>query len=198
MIVLAMCSACEVKQPKVASEDVAKRKTANNKKVPQTLLQVDSLEAEEHERHAMLLEDHFFGSFHNERAEFYVIDAPKNLLLGSKVNTISLYYIDGVMCKTKYNLQRSISEALMKQYGTFKIVGLDARNKEIIKQRRVLETKQGRQTLNDQLNRFEMIWEVEGKILVYREVREGSATTYDFTEKLKDYERRLRSVEVMF
>ncbi|MFN8688430.1 MAG: hypothetical protein ACK5XL_00350, partial [Cyclobacteriaceae bacterium] len=52
--------------------------------------------------------------------------------------------------------------------------------------------------LDQRLNHFEMSWQKKDKIFLYRELRNDSARQFVFIEKLNDYDKRLRAVDVIF
>lgn len=167
--------------------------------VPSGMLEVDTaVVLKEVETETRLLEEHLFGKFFNDRAEFYIIKNPGNKMFHSDIEKITLYYIDGILCKTRYDLDRAVAEALVDNYGSFKIMGLDSMNTRIVKSRDVLRSEAGLTKLNSELNCFEMTWRKRGKVFVYRHVDNDSIRQFTFVEKLDDYDRRLRSVDVIF
>jgi hypothetical protein len=169
-------------------------KSEKGRIIPNSLLEVDTTTLNTSHQYTELLEENLFGRFSNDRAEFYIVKKPGNKMFTSNVQKITLYYIDGVLGKTKYELDESISTALIENYGSFKIMGLDSLNKAIIKERHVLQEVDGLHSLNSNINNFEMTWQKKGKVFSYCEVRNDSIHQFVFIEKLGDYNSRLRSV----
>lgn len=169
------------------------------KAIPGNLLVVDTATVNRAEQTQLeALEEHLFGRFFNDRAEFYVIKNPENKLFSSDVKSITMYYIDGVLGKTKYVLTTGISADLMANYGNFKIAGLDSMNKLLIRERQILMHGAGEPKLEPRLNHFEMSWQKKDKIFLYREIKNDSAHQFVFIEKLNDYDKRLRAIDVIF
>lgn len=134
------------------------------------------------------LDEHFFGSFYSDRADFYVIDDPQNSIFNSKIEQLTLYYIDGTLCKTKYMLAQNIGMQLVRNYGSFKIIGCDSVNKAIIARGSVMEGK----VLNEGLNNYEMSWSLNNKVYEFRVDTRTAALRYQFIEKIKNYEWQLK------
>ena len=49
-----------------------------------------------------------FGKFFQERAEFYIIEDPNKTIYNHPVKSITLYFLDGKLSKTKYELDADI------------------------------------------------------------------------------------------
>ncbi|MCE2935865.1 MAG: hypothetical protein ACK5V5_04710 [Cyclobacteriaceae bacterium] len=197
LLSLGSCSRRQGTQRDVGSIQTEQNQIGPN--VPSGLLVVDTAVGNTAEHRQLdLLEEHLFGRFFNDRAEFYVIKNPENKLFSSGVQSITMYYIDGVLGKTKYILTSSISADLISNYGNFRIAGLDSINKKLVRNRNILQSQSTIPLLDQRLNHFEMSWQKKDKIFLYRELRNDSARQFVFIEKLNDYDKRLRAVDVIF
>nr|HPM29742.1 hypothetical protein [Chryseolinea sp.] len=137
-----------------------------------------------------------FGKFFADRAEFFVINKPTNTLHGSSIQSITLFYLDGQLSKTKYVVADNIAENLVQQFGSFTITGLDQHNKSIIASHTVMiENGIESKRLNPQLDNFEMTWKKGSSQIKYRASKANAMDRYTYTERLSNYEQAYRSVE---
>ncbi len=144
------------------------------------------------------LEENLFGRFFNDRAEFFIIKNPKMKIFGSPVQSMTLYYIDGVLCKTKYNLDQNIAPQLINAYGKFRIQGRDSVNTLILHSEKVLVGTQAAKHMNEKLNHYEMLWRRNDKYFLFHADETGAQKLYELVEKMLDYDARLRSVDIIF
>lgn len=144
-----------------------------------------------------MLEENLFGKFFNDRAEFFIVKNPKMKVYGSDVEAMTLYYIDGVLCKTKYKLKVNVAPQLINAFGKFKILGRDSLNTAVLKNEKVLVGKNTKH-INANLTNYEMTWLRDDKFFVL-DVNETYGSNYfELSEKLLDYDSRLRSVDIIF
>ncbi len=144
-----------------------------------------------------MLEENLFGRFFNDRAEFFIVKNPKMSIYGSRVESQTFYYIDGILCKTKYRLAQNIAPQLINAFGKFKILGRDSLNTSVLKNEKVLIGEKTKH-INTSLTNYEMTW-VRGDKYFVLYVNETYGNNYfELTEKLLDYETRLKSVDVIF
>lgn len=198
-ILFFMLCACDSWRTNKSVTESELARNGSSQIVPSGMLEVDTaVVLKDLETETNLLEEHLFGKFFNDRAEFYIIKNPDNKMFHSDIEKITLYYIDGILCKTRYDLDRAVAEALVDNYGSFKIMGLDSVNTRIVKSGDVLRSETGLTKLNSELNNFEMTWRKRDKVFVYRHVDNDSVRQFTFVEKLDDYDRRLRSVDIIF
>lgn len=168
----------------------------NNKEVPVEFLSLH--EPTEEEGTAVADADiagNLYGKFFNERAEFFIIDNPKNKLHNTAVKSITLYYLDGQLGKTKYILEHDAAERLIKCYGNFKISAHDNKNREILTSGKVLIRKGEDIVLNQQLDNYELKWTSGNNIIVYKVNLNDEQETYRYVEKRNTYEQNFREVE---
>jgi len=139
--------------------------------------------------------ENLHGRFFYDRAEFYIIKEPKNKIHSSSINSITLVYLDDVLCKTKYSLSSNIVDALIKKHGAFNITGYDLANKELISLEEVMIEKNGYFELNKKLDNYQLSWQSKNTELVYRANSNLEQPIFDYTERRIDYENRLRVIE---
>lgn len=169
----------------------------NNKEIPAAFLSLHE-PAEEEEGTAVANADisgNLYGKFFNERAEFFIIDNPKNKLHHTKVKTITLYYLDGQLGKTKYILEQDAATRLIECHGSFKISAYDDKNREILKSGKVLVRKGEDITLNQELDNYQLKWTSGNHIIVYKVNLHDEQETYRYVEKRDTYEQNFREVE---
>ena len=164
----------------------------DNKVVPEKLLTLDS------SPNGVAKEDsvseNLFGKFFCDRAEFYIIKNPQNRVYSKGVKSITLYYLDGALRQTKYSLKDDIVKTLLHELGSFKIIGLDPRNREIISARQIIIQSEKGATMNNNLDNYEIKWTTSNKEIKYRVNRE-SRDKFIYIEKAKDYEREFKMIE---
>ena len=92
-----------------------------------------------------------FGKFFKQRAEFYIIENPNKTLYNRPVKSITLYFLDGTLAKTKYELDDDISDDLIQSFGTFTIKGYDTLTRGLFKREKIIAMNDQRKTLNKNL-----------------------------------------------
>jgi len=138
---------------------------------------------------------HLHGKFFDDRAEFFVVEQPLLYLGDTKVEELTLYFIDGVLCKKKYELEKDISSDLMKTYGTFKFKALNDSSKVISKQEGVL-AKGKKRTINNNLTYYRMKWPKNSPLLYYEYKRDSAMENRFLIEELASYKILLRQAEL--
>ncbi|MFT7160560.1 MAG: hypothetical protein ACI9GZ_001736 [Bacteroidia bacterium] len=78
-------------------------------------------------------EDFLFGKFHSDRVEFHVLEQPGLKLFNSNVDKLTLYFIDGYLCKKKYEMAQDISKILILKHGKFKVQPLNWQTRDFVK-----------------------------------------------------------------
>lgn len=143
------------------------------------------------------LESHHFGDFFCDRASFYVIHEPANTFYSKEAASITLFYIDGALRQTKYLLKDDISADLVRSYGTFKIVGFDEKNRQLIKARSIFKDSAQGMTVNPILDNYELRWVFNDREIKYRVKRIGKDTEFKFIERVKNFEKDFSIIEKM-
>lgn len=159
-------------------------KTASVASVRPDSVKLDFLSEEE-------LEKNLFGRFFNDRAEFFIIREPKMKIFSSSVRAMTLYYIDGVLCKTKYELVENIAPQLINAYGKFSIFGRDSINSNLLRHEAVLVGDKAKH-LNMKLDNYNMVWKRNDKHFIFHADETYGHHYFELVEKMLDYDTRLR------
>src|SRR5688572_25002370 len=141
------------------------------------------------------LQSNLFGKFHRQRAEFYIIENPNKTIYNHPVKRITLYFLDGALAKTKYELEDDISDDLIYSYGGFSITGYDTLTKRLLKTGTVLQKVDQRKVLNKQLINYQLKWDVPSKFIYTRVDKSGAKKRFEYIETVKDYNRRYKQLE---
>jgi len=136
-----------------------------------------------------------FGKFFYDRAEFYVIDNPQNNIYTSSTKSITLFYLDGELCQTKYVLESNISSLLIKNFGNFSINGFNLKNRKIIEERQNIFREGESQLLNKDLDNYQLKWIFGNKEIIYRVNSASDDTKFEYVEKNKNYEQAFQAIE---
>lgn len=138
--------------------------------------------------------ENLFGRFFCDRAEFYIIEKPSHSIYSTSTESITLFYLDGNLKQTKYNLQADIVNQLIKDFGNFKIIGYDQKNKNIITSQQVMIKSNNKNVLNQKLDNFEIRWKFVDKEIRYR-LNLNDSMKYTYTERDVNYEKEFLAVE---
>lgn len=172
---------------------VTRLNNLNNKEVPGEFLSL--YEQEEMETVTSDIGGNLYGKFFNERAEFFIIENPTNKLHDTEVNSITLYYLDGQLGKTKYLLQHNVANKLIECYGNFKISAHDDKNRDILKSGKVLIKTGEDISLNQQLDNYQLSWTSGNNMIVYKVNINDKQETYKYVEKRSTYEQNFKEIE---
>lgn len=198
LIGLISLAACQIKpdENKASNFHVTKKKELvklDDQKVPDHLLTLNT------EVKAELIQGsvsgNLFGKFFCDRAEFYIIKNPQNNVFSAKANSIVLYYLDQQLRQTKYALTKDIVTQLVNSLGSFSIVGLDNKNRDIVQSKRIVNKTRNGWTFNSQLDRYELEWTFGDKQIKYRVNPDNYEGQYIYLEKAKDYEKEFKALE---
>lgn len=177
-----------------ASAKKVKRLTnLNDKEVPEQFLSLG--EQDEIPAAKANMGGNLYGKFFNERAEFFIIENPKNKLLDTKVSSITLYYLDGQLGKTKYILEKDATKKLIECYGNFKISAHDKKNRDILKSGQVLVKNGDQLILNPALDNYELKWLTDNNTIVYKVNTHDRHETYRYIEQRNTYEQNFKEIE---
>jgi hypothetical protein len=136
-----------------------------------------------------------FGKFFQERAEFYIIEKPNKTIYNHPVKTITLYFLDGTLSKTKYELDADISDDLIESYGAFTIKGYDTITRNLFKREKIIDNVNNKKILNKNLINYQLKWELPSKFIYTRVDKSGSKRRYEYIESIKNYDSKFRGVE---
>jgi hypothetical protein len=187
--------ACEKERTKEEEQEAELEITKSEKNVPERFLRIDG--TLDTLRHYELGKD-LFGKFFRERAEFYIIENPNKTIYNHPVKSITLYFLDGKLSKTKYELDADISDDLIHSYGAFTIKGYDSITRRIFKTEKVIDKVNNKKILNKNLINYELKWEMSSKFIYTRVDKSGPKGRYEYIESLKTYDSKFRGVERAF
>ena len=196
MLILTACSnpVKEDLRDKKGEKGLEKKNTRlDHREVPEDLLTLSS--QPETNAADTDIRENLFGKFFCDRAEFYIIKEPQNEIYSSTATSITLFYLDGELGKTTYELNQDIQRDLLKAFGKFSISGRDLKNRDIVASKHILIQTEKGPALNEGLDNYELKWtfgnrQVEYRVNVNRENRK-----YVYTEKVKDYDKSFKEIE---
>lgn len=136
-----------------------------------------------------------YGKFFRERAEFYIIENPNKTIYNRPVKSITLYFLDGTLAKTKYELEEDISDDLIQSYGNFTIQGYDTLTRRLVKSKRIIHVINDKKILNKTLTNYQLKWNVDSKFIYARVDKSGPRKRFEYIESLKEYETKYRLVQ---
>lgn len=136
-----------------------------------------------------------FGKFFKQRAEFYIIENPNKTLYSKPVKSITLYFLDGALAKTKYELEDDISDDLIHSYGTFTIKGYDTLTRALFKREKIVSVKDQKRMLNKNLTNYELKWDLESKFVYTRVDKSAKKKRFEYIEALKHYSSKFSQLE---
>lgn len=165
----------------------------HEKNVPERFLRIDG---KRDTLRSYELGKNLFGKFFKQRAEFYIIENPNKTIYGHPVKSITLYFLDGTLSKTKYALDDDISDHLIQSYGEFTIKGYDSLTRHLFKTEQIVRAVGGRKILNKNLTNYELKWELQDKFVFVRVERTQAKKRFEYMESLKNYHSRYSQVEL--
>ena len=164
----------------------------DNSTVPNELLTLKNESSNHHSGDS--LRGNLYGRFFCDRAEFYTIDNPQNEIYSQRPATIVLYYLDGELCQTKYELKENIADKLFNELGRCRIVGFDTKNKQIISANGMRVDSPSGLRFNPDLDNYELTWNIGDKQIKYRVEKTKDESKFIYKEKLKNYEREFNII----
>ena len=194
LILIIIASGCKQEENPASKEVVDKIEEANEPVSPKTKpFEKSSLSYLE--RHFMP-KSKLYGKFFQDRIQFHIVDQPDLTLFKTSVAELTFYHIDSELAKKKFVMVADISSDLIEMHGSFKFKPLDSASTAIAKTKTVLEKRENRRVLNDQLGSFEMRWEKEDRTIRYRVSPDSIGKfAYELSEEIPDYQYLFQSVE---
>ncbi|WP_276369793.1 hypothetical protein [Chryseolinea sp. H1M3-3] len=191
VLALASCERDEPKKEKNPDEEEIKK---SEKNIAERFLRLDgttdTLRGYE-------LGKNLFGKFHKKRAEFYVIEHPNKTIYNRPVKCITLYFLDGTLAKTKYELEEDISDDLIHSYGNFTIKGYDTLTRTLLKSEKVIHSENQKKVLNKNLTNYELKWDRNTKFIYTRVDKSTTKKRFEYIEALKDYNSKYKRIEAL-
>ena len=139
--------------------------------------------------------DSEFGKFYNDRVSIHIIDNPTETIFSNKANTLTLYFIDSVLCKKKYELEVDISSDLMEEFGSFSFKPLDWNTRDLAKENGVVVTTKERRLINPQLKKYRMKWSLEDKDILFRHEWDSISSVNTYEEEMPEYKHLLKLIQ---
>lgn len=189
-----MLTSCEKELQKTSEEDteeltpVVKSKKNISERFLRIEGKVDTL------RHFALGKD-LFGKFHKQRFECYIIENPNRTLYSRPVKKVTLYFIDGILSKTRYELDEDISDDLIQSHGEFTIQGYDTLTRSLFQSENIIQQVNHKKVLNKNLTNYRLKWIRESKVMYSRVDKTAPKKRFEYIETIKDYEARYRAAE---
>lgn len=191
-IAMSFCLSCQknpVKRDEVEEEKLVQK---NEKNISERFLRIDgrtdTLRNYE-------LGKNLFGKFFKQRAEFYIIENPNKTLYNKPVKTITLYFLDGALAKTRYELDDDITDDLIQSYGTFTIKGYDTLTRGLFKREKIISVEDTKKMLNKNLTNYELKWDLESKFVYTRVDKSAGKKRFEYIEALKHYSDKFKQLE---
>ena len=142
-----------------------------------------------------LSDQYLYGDFFEERASFYIIEQPELFLSDAEVLRLTLYFIDGVLCKKKFVLNKDISTSLIKSYGGFKFLPLNLQSKTVSKKDKIIVKTEAGHHLNEQINKYQLKWDKNDTAIKYRFKSDSLEVRITLEEELSAYRQLLKMAE---
>jgi hypothetical protein len=187
-IILILTCSCDSHEGENASTKIVSIESAA-KLIPHTVLETKSTIQQ-----ASLLEKDLFGKFFNDRAEFYIVEKPANLLFDRPIDKIVFYFLDDELCQTRYFIHDDISTELINSYGKFTITGLDYETRNFFKNNPALVSDGFGFHLNKQIRKYELRWQLPDKEILFRVSQLKSEWIY--TERKPKYKSIFNEVQL--
>lgn len=190
---LVVLMSCETGQ-RTDEKDTKEAQTSRREKnIPDRLLRIDG---NVDTLRSYALGNSLFGKFFRQRAEFYVIENPNKTLYNHPVKSITLYFLDGALAKTKFELDDDISDDLIQSYGTFSIIGYDTLTRKMLKTEKVVQAINEKKVLNKNLMNYQLKWDRHTKFIYARVDKSQHKKRFEYIESIKDYDEKYKEVEV--
>ena len=193
-IVILLLISCErelpVAETKIASAEIRK----SEKNISERFLRIDG---QSDTLRNFELGKNLYGKFHRDRAEFYIIENPNKTIYGHPVKSITLYFLDGTLAKTKFELNQDISNDLIESYGKFTITGFDTLTRKLFKTEKVIHALNQRKVLNKNLLNYELKWEMPSKLIYTRVDKSGPRKRFEYIETIKNYDSKYKRIEML-
>lgn len=139
-----------------------------------------------------------YGKFFNNRIQFYTSHNIKSNILDAKVDHITLYFVDGVLAKSKYVLNENISSYLINTYGKFKFTPLNWKNRDLASTTSIIRKESGKYIIDAQLDSYRLKWDLGDKSLIYsnRDSVQSKKEKHIYSEVLNHYKEVFKEIEL--
>lgn len=140
-------------------------------------------------------DDNLFGKFYNDRIEFHIVDHPTIEIFNTPVKRMTLYFIDSVLCKKKYELENDISNELMKNLGSFKFQPMGLESMNAAKKNGVIMYQTKGPILNPHLTKYQMKWLLDDRTVLFRHQEDSLVESNLYEEQLPEYTRLFKAAQ---
>lgn len=192
LIVFLVLVGCQSNQ-KVEPYEVIDASDSEGIKDKQSLwsdLKIDTLKAKKEES-----DEYLFGKFYNDRIAFHIIDDPKLVVHNAMVNQLTLYYIDGLLCKKQYKLDRGIADELAMRYGAVTYKSLNHSTDSIARDMGIVLASINGNRFNPYLKKYQLKWALDDKFVYFRHLEDSTSIANVYIEELAEYRTLFRSVQ---
>ncbi|WP_158233458.1 hypothetical protein [Reichenbachiella sp. 5M10] len=142
-------------------------------------------------------EENLFGNFHSDRVSFHIVEDPNIGLHGGKVQEMTLYFIDDLLCRKKYDLNKNISSALISQYGNFKFKKLRIETDSLSQTQILLRSDSGF-FINPLIGNYQLKWIKDTTLYFFRHEQDSLLESNVFIEESQQYQELYTRVEQSF
>jgi hypothetical protein len=139
------------------------------------------------------LSDRLFGEFHQKRASYYIIDDPSIYIGSSRVCMLTLYFVDNVLLKKKYELVTDIDRELLQSYGNCSFEPLTSTADSVVQVLPSILTPQ--QTIDPSIDSYSLKWRKEYMRITYQNDRRGEEPELVLTEEHVAYTKLVNELE---
>lgn len=140
-------------------------------------------------------EESLFGKFYNDRIEFHIIDDPGIHLHGAAVDRITLYYIDSVLCKKKYEIDRGIADELALRYGAVSYKSLNHETDSLAMSMGIVLPSESGNRFNPYLKKYQLKWTLVDKTILFQHLQDTDQVANIYIEELAEYRMLYKSVQ---
>ena len=155
----------------------------------------DKVEIETEKAEFTSNDENLFGKFYNDHIEFHIIDDPDIQLYSAQVSKITLYYIDSILCRKKYELDREISDELAQSYGKLSYKSLNQETDSLAMQMGIVLKSEYGYRFNPYLKKYQLKWKVDDKVVYFQHLEDSLGANDYYIEELKDYRRLFHEVQ---
>lgn len=140
-------------------------------------------------------DENLFGKFFEDRIEFHIIDNPEINLHNAQVEQITLYYIDGILCRKKYLLSKDIANQLAAQHGALTYRSLNIATDSLAREMGILLASENGKRFNPYLKKYQLKWVLHDTVIYFQHLEDSLETFNYYIEEVAEYRDRYRSVQ---
>lgn len=188
-VLLASCQ--PMSRPEAANQDVQEYMATENPIVDVW----SSIEVNTEKPDLANADENLFGKFYNDRIEFHIIDEPDIQLHEAEVSKITLYYIDGVLCRKKYELDRAIADELVIKYGAVSYKSLNHATDSLAREMGIVLSSANGNRFNPYLKKYRLRWKLSDMSIYFLHEEDSTAVINQYIEEMVEYRQLYKSVQ---